>query len=68
MLTHHEAGERARAAAPAGYRLHTITQARPGWFITRYVDSRWRNPARLPLPRRVGRGESDQRRDHPCSQ
>ncbi|WP_030277167.1 hypothetical protein [Streptomyces sp. NRRL B-24484] len=43
MLTHHEARERAREAAPAGYRLHTITQARPGRFITRYVDGRWRS-------------------------
>ncbi|MFJ5927993.1 hypothetical protein ACIQF6_35900 [Kitasatospora sp. NPDC092948] len=43
MATHHEARERARAAAPAGYRLHTITQARPGRFTTTYVDSRWRS-------------------------
>ncbi len=43
MLTHEEARTAGRAAAPNGYRLHTITQGRPGRFATLYVDDRWRS-------------------------
>ncbi|MFB8236117.1 hypothetical protein ACFC58_06155 [Kitasatospora purpeofusca] len=43
MLTHDSARARAREATPAGYRLHTITQARPGRYTTTYVDDRWRS-------------------------